>query len=110
MDQQRTISHEEAMEIAEHQQMISAIQTVVQTKAGKDFVKYLLKSFDIGELPAVGTSGDFLMDRLGFLRAGQSVFKMIAEASPDIAGQIIAQIEKERYAQLLLEASSRTRS
>lgn len=91
---------------AEHQQALASIQAVVQTKAGKDFVKYLLKAFDIGELPVVGISGDYLMDRLGFLRAGQSVFKIVAEANPDIAGQIIAQIEKERYAELVYEANA----
>lgn len=87
-------------EALKHREAILAIQDILGTKSGKAFVKYLLESFDVGELPVVGLSGDFLMDRLGFLRAGNSVFKIIAEANPDIAGQLIAQIEKERYAQL----------
>lgn len=92
--------NELAKEAMRHRETILAIQDILGTKSGRAFIKYLLESFDVGELPVVGLSGDFLMDRLGFLRAGNSVFKIIAEANPDTAGQIIAQIERERYAKL----------
>lgn len=83
-------------EQAEYNHALTCIQSVIKTQAGRDFITYLLKSLDVNEYPVVGMTGDLLMDRMGFLRAGNSIFKLIAKATPDIAGQIIAQIEKER--------------
>jgi len=87
-------------EQAEHQRVLLAIQAVLATKTGKEFIKYLFKSFEVGELPPVGTSGEFLHGHLGFLRAGNSIFKIVSEANPDQAGLILAQIEKERHADI----------
>ena len=89
----------ELKEQAEHQAVLLNIQAVVATKPGKDFIKYLLQSFEVGEMPPIGLSGEFLHERLGFYRAGNSIFKIIAEASPEFAGAILAQIEKEKNAQ-----------
>ncbi len=83
-------------EQAEYNHALKCIQVVIQTQAGRDLITYLLKSLDVNEYPVVGMTGDMLMDRMGFLRAGNSIFKLIAAATPDIAGQIVAQIEKER--------------
>lgn len=83
----------------EHREVLQNIQAVLATKAGKDFIKYLFRNFEVGELPVVGIEGSFLMDRLGFLRAGNSVFKIVSEANPEQAGLILAQIEKEKHAQ-----------
>lgn len=88
----------ELREQLEHREVLQSIQSILITKPGRDFIKYLFKSFEVGELPAVGIEGSFLMDRLGFLRAGNSVFKIVAEANAEQAGQIIAQIEKEKHA------------
>lgn len=86
-----------------HREVIIALQGILGSKDGRLFIKYLLESFDVGILPEFGLIGEQLMDRLGFLRAGNSVFKIAAEANPDITGQLIAQIEKERYADLYNE-------
>jgi len=89
--------NEELKERAEHRNVIIAIQEVLATPKGRGFIKYLFREFEVGELPSVGVSGDLLMDRLGFLRAGNSVFKIVAEANAEQAGQILAQIEKEKH-------------
>ena len=91
-------------ERAEHHAVLVSLQSVLGTKEGKHFIKYLLKSFDANELPPVGMYGDLLQDKLGFLRAGNSIFKLICQANPDIAGQMIAQVEKEKYEQSEFEA------
>jgi hypothetical protein len=44
------------------------------------------------------------MDKLGFLRAGNSIFKLVAEANAQAAADILAQNEKDRYAKLYAEA------
>lgn len=74
--------------------MLLDIQAILATKVGKNFITYLFVNLEVGELPVIGLSGEFLLDRLGFLRAGNSIFKMVAEASPEIAGQILGHIEK----------------
>ena len=100
LDEQKEILNEEMKERLEHRGVLQDIQWLIDTKAGKNFVKYLFKNFEVGELPPVGINGDLLMDRLGFLRAGNSIFKIIAEANSEAAGQILGQIEKEKYAEM----------
>lgn len=96
MNQQTSEQLQILKEQAEYNHALTCIQSVIRTQVGRDFITYLLKSLDVNEYPTVGMTGDLLMDRMGFLRAGNSIFKLIAKATPDIAGQIIAQIEKER--------------
>lgn len=96
-NEQTEIANEELRERLKHRDVLLDIQAVLATKSGKNFIKYLFESFEVGEMPAIGITGDFLMDRLGFLRAGNSIFKIIAEASPEMAGSILAQVEKEKY-------------
>jgi hypothetical protein len=91
-------------ERAEHHAVLSSLQVVMSTKEGRHFVKYLLKSFDVTEPPPIGMQGELLHAHLGLLRAGNSVFKLVCQANPDIAGQLVAQVEKEKYEQILFEA------
>jgi hypothetical protein len=93
---QEQINHQ-LREQAEHQHVMLAIRDVLATPSGKIFIKYLLKSFEVGEMPEIGLPHDILLDKLGFLRAGNSVFKIIAEANNVEAGAILGQIEKEKY-------------
>lgn len=90
----------EIKERLEHRDVLLNIQAMLGTKPGREFVKYLFKSFEVGEMPMIGLSGDMLMDRLGFLRAGNSIFKIVAEANSEMAGTLLGQIEKEKYAQI----------
>lgn len=93
------LTNEDIKERLAHRDVLLDIQAILSTKSGKNFIKYLFSSFQVGELPVVGISGDYLMDRLGFLRAGNSIFKIVAEANPEIAGQLLGQIEKEKHEQ-----------
>lgn len=89
--------NQEMKERLEHRDVLESIKELLTTNSGRRFVKYLFKNLDVCELPAIGMTGDFLMDRLGFLRAGNSIFKIVAEANHKAAGEIIAQIEKDKY-------------
>lgn len=97
------LTQEEIKDRIEHRDMLLDIQAILVTKSGKNFFKYLFKYLDVSELPPLGLTGDMLMDKLGSLRAGNSVFKLVAEASPDIAGQLIAQNERDKNAQIYEE-------
>ena len=99
-EDQDQITNEELKERLKHRDALLDIQAVLVTKSGKAFIKYLFESFDVGELPPIGFSGDLLMDRLGFLRAGNAIFKIVAEANPEMAGIILGQIEREKYDQI----------
>jgi len=81
--------------------VLKDISVVLGTPAGKGFVRYLLKELEVGELPAMGLPEEFLRDKLGFLRAGNSIFKMVAQANPEVTGALLAQIEKEKYEELI---------
>jgi hypothetical protein len=101
------ISDWEMRERRAHAEMLKDIQAVLATKSGRSFIKYLFREFEVGELPPIGLEGNILMDKLGFLRAGNSVFKMVAEANHEAAGQILGQIEKEKYEIILQDAVQR---
>jgi len=94
------LTEQEIKERLEHRDVLLDIQALLATKSGKNFVKYLFKNFEVLEAPPLGLTGEFLADKLGFLRAGNSIYKIIAEASPEIVGVLIAQIEKEKNAEI----------
>jgi len=79
--------------------VLAEIQTVLKTSAGRNFVRYLFKSFMVGDLPDQGLPEMFLRENLGTFRAGQAIFKIVAAANPEVASAILAQMEKEKYVQ-----------
>jgi hypothetical protein len=83
-------------EVQEHRDLLNHIQTLMSTRSGVAFAKYLLKSFDVGEQPHRMCRGEELIDRVSFLRAGNSIYKLLMEANPELTGQILASIEKEK--------------
>ena len=87
-------------EIQEHQDVILNLRAILATPSGRDFIRYLFKSLDVAEVPEFGLEGNLLMDRIGFLRAGHSIFKLVSEADSDKCADILAKVEKEKYATL----------
>ncbi|MFM6930132.1 MAG: hypothetical protein ACKOX6_16800 [Bdellovibrio sp.] len=83
----------------EHQEVLKSLRQVLATPAGKHFVKYLFDSFDVGGFPEIGLPQEFLREHLGFMRSGQAIWKIVSEANPEVAGNLLAQIEKEKYAE-----------
>lgn len=99
----RNYTDEQRKAAQEFRDVILAIQWVLNTPEGKTFFKYLFKNLEVGILPPVGSEGNYLMDKIGFLRAGNSVFKIACEAAPEVAAELLAKLEKERYAELIAE-------
>lgn len=97
-------TQEDYKEAIEHRDALLDVRAILATTSGKNFFKYLFKNFEVNELPPLGLEGSLLMDKLGFLRAGNSIFKLIAEADANMAASILAQIEKDRYAQKYAES------
>lgn len=87
---------EERKEVIEHQQMLNDILTVLNTIPGQRVFKYLFKHFEVTELPELGFTGDLLLDRLGSLRPGRALFRVVAEADPKKAAMLLAEIENEK--------------
>ena len=95
---------DEHKEAVEHRDALLDIAAILATSSGKRFFKYLFKELQVGELPAQGVEGNYLMDTLGFLRAGNAIFKLVAEADAGKAGEILAKIEREKYDELYKES------
>lgn len=100
------LTPEEIQERIEHRDALLAIREISATKRGKDLLRYLIKNFDVGQFPDLGLDGALLHDRLGFLRAGNSIFKLISEANAVVAGELLAQVEKERSEKLYAESQA----
>lgn len=90
----------------DHNDAVVALRELLGTGYGKVVVKYLFRYLDVGEMPAPHLSEDFLMRELGRLDAGNSIFKMVAEANFETAGLILAEVQKERYYELVRKAQS----
>ena len=87
-------SNKEAIEQRDAQLNLKAI---LATDPGRNFIKFLLVNFDVGELPEKGIEGVELHETIGFLRAGQSIFQIVSQANRQIAGEILANIQGDKY-------------
>ena len=85
----------------EHRDVLLAIAALLKTKEGRSFFQYLFKSLDVGVVPEQGLSGEQLHDYLGFLRAGNSIYKLTCEADFEEAARIMSKIEREKYDDLI---------
>jgi hypothetical protein len=94
---------QEIKEAAAHQSTLLDIQQILSTKAGRSFIKYLFDSLCVAEVPPLGIQDGFLREHLGHIRAGNSVFNIVAEASPEMAGTILGQLQKEKYVKQKLD-------
>lgn len=100
LDHDKELQEQIRKEAIEHRDVLMDIQAIFSQKNGKNFFKYLFKHFNVGEMPETGLQGDMLHEALGLHRAGNSIFKLAAEADPQIAASLLAEIEKERYEEL----------
>lgn len=98
------MTEEERKEAIEHRDVLLALRQVLTTAAGQQLFKYFFKYFEVGKLPAVGLEGNLLFENLGLMRAGRSIFELACEANSTLAAQILAELEKERYAELYADA------
>jgi len=98
------MTDEQVREAIEHRDVLLAVRSVLDTKSGKALFKYLFSHFEVGNVPPEGLEGNVLFEFLGFLRAGNSIYKLTCEADAETAASILAQIEKERYAKLYEQA------
>ena len=90
----------------EEQRVLEDVKWILNTKQGRSFMKYLFECFEVGTLPERGLPIDFLREQLGFLKAGNSVYKFVAIANPEIASSILATIERERHVQTIHAAQA----
>ena len=81
----------------EHRDALLAIGSIIKTDEGVKLFKYLFKSFDVAELPSQEMEGNVLHEYLGFLRAGNSIYKLTCEADSEIAASILSNIERKKY-------------
>lgn len=91
-------NNKKRQEALEHQNTLLAISSILKTKEGLQFFNYLFKNFEVASVPPMGMQGLDLHEYLGFLRAGNSVYKLACEANSEIAASILAKQEREKNA------------
>jgi hypothetical protein len=85
----------------EHRDVLLAIASIIKSKEGRQFFKYLFKTLDVTGLPDPGMEAQSLHEYLGFLRAGNSIYKLVCEADSEIAANILSKITRENYDDLI---------
>lgn len=90
----------------EHEAMLQDLGLILATPPGQNFIKYLLKHFGVGDLPAINIPANLRDEYIGFLRAGQSIFEIASQADSLKAGLILAQIQKEKFDVQMAENSN----
>lgn len=81
----------------EHRDVLLAMAALLKTPEGLQLFKYLFKSLEIATVPEQGLQGVELHDYLGFLRAGNSIYKLACEADFEVAASLLSKLERERY-------------
>ena len=91
------LQQQELREHLEHRDVLLAIGVLIKQKEGLQLFKYLFKSLEVATVPDAGMEDKELHDLLGFLRAGNSIYKLVCEADFTIAASIISELEREKY-------------
>lgn len=97
-DYQRKVEHQEQIE---HRDVLLAIGVLLKSKEGKQLFNYLFKTIDVITAPEQGLEGNMLHEYLGFLRAGNSIYKLVSEADYEEAALILSKIERKKYDDLI---------
>lgn len=92
-------------EYREQVNALLAVRKILESPEGQDFMLFLFKTLQVGELPARGIEGIDLHETLGYLRAGHSVYQLAVQANPTTATNLMARIEREKYAEVLSKVS-----
>jgi hypothetical protein len=90
----------ERKESIEHRDTLLAIAAILKTEQGQKLFRYLFKHLEVANLPERGLDNNTLQEYLGFLRAGNSIYKLACEAASEESSRILAKIERERYEHL----------
>ena len=80
----------------EYQQVISSLQVLLSTKYGKTFIKHLFDNFGVGTSAPVGMTDRQLLEHVAYLRSGTSIYEICLKASPELTGQLIAEMQRDR--------------
>lgn len=85
------------LEQIEHEAALRDITLVLSTGPGRNLMKYLFKSFCVGEMPDAYLDERLRSELIGFMRAGNSLFQLAAEADANTSAMILAEINREKY-------------
>lgn len=92
-------AEQERRETLEHRDVLLAIAVILKSREGIQLFNYLFKNFEVTTMPDRGMEGNNLHEYLGFLRAGNSIYKLACEADSEMAASILAKLERDRYAE-----------
>lgn len=90
-------AEKDRQERLEHRDVLLAIAAIIKSKEGQQLFEYLFKNFEVGNLPPRDLKNELLHEHLGFLRAGNSIYKLVCESASESAASILAKTERKRY-------------
>lgn len=90
-------TEKERQERLEHRDVLLSIAAIIKTPEGVKLFEYLFKHFEINVLPPRGLKVEDHHEYLGFLRAGNSIYKLGCEAASESIASILAKTERKRY-------------
>lgn len=83
-----------------------SVQVLLSNPHGKKFIAYLFDSFMVGESAPIGLDDRQLVDFTAFLRAGNSIYKLCLSAAPELTGQLISEMFKEKQKNVQTQATN----
>lgn len=98
---EKYVERKERQELLEHRDVLMAIAVILKSKEGIQLFKYLFKTLDVTGLPDPLMEEKALFEYLGFLRAGNAIYKLVCEADFEIGASILSKIERDKYDDLL---------
>lgn len=99
----RYYEEKERLEGVEERDALLSVAAVMKTKEGEKFFRYIFKSFEVLNLPPKEMKGEELIEYLGFLRAGESIYKLACQADFERTAVMMSKLERERYEHKLNE-------
>jgi len=90
----------ERQEALEHRDVLLAIGVLLKQQEGVQLFEYLFKTLDVTQLPESDMEDKILHEYLGFLRAGNAIYKLVCEADHVEAASILSKLERKRYEQI----------
>lgn len=84
--------------------VLTDIRRLMTVPEGRSFFRYLIEASGVAETPVIFPDEKMTYKYMGFLEFGNSVFKLLAQADPEVSAVLFTQIIKEKNEELFNDA------
>lgn len=90
--------HQLETERAKHLKVLMDIRKLMTMPEGRTVFKYLIDAGGVADPPIVFPDEKLTYKYMGLLEFGNSIFKLLTQADPDVAAHLLTQVIKEKNA------------